>query len=188
MCCGGLQKCPLDPAAGCCGWACQFVIECDDDVDGSFDFESNMLYPRAAFAIDGTFTLPNSPPGQQPLSPGDIARVRELYGCPAPKCPVGCNPTSGANTCSVPTAQDCIYPSLSTPNPRAACACRAGYKATVPGIADTDTTKQWRLPADEGSFRVWVAQGVACDTLCDVSTGVNSCQEVVELPADCLHN
>jgi len=53
---------------------------------------------------------------------------------------------------------------------------------------DTDTTKQWRLPADEGNFRVWVAQGIECDTLCDVPTGIFSCQEVVELPAACLQN
>jgi hypothetical protein len=107
---------------------------------------------------------------------------------PPPQCPIGCNPNPGANTCSWSTAENCIYPSPSTPNPRAACACRAGYKATVPGILDTDTTKQWRLPADEGNFRVWVAQGVACDTLCEVSTGTSPCQEVVELPAACLSN
>jgi hypothetical protein len=104
------------------------------------------------------------------------------------QCPLSCNPSPGANTCSWPTAQDCIYPSPSTKNPRAACACRAGYKSTVPGILDTDTTKQWRLPADEGNFRVWVAQGVACDTLCTVSTGASPCQEVIELPAACLTN
>jgi hypothetical protein len=47
------------------------------------------------------------------------------------------------------------------PDPKAECACRAGYKATDAslGIADGDTTKQWRLPADEGNFRVWVAEG-----------------------------
>jgi hypothetical protein len=101
-------------------------------------------------------------------------------------CPTGCNPD--ANTCSWPTAEDCIYPSPSIPNPRAACACRAGYKATAPGILDTDMTKQWRLPADEGNFRVWVAEGIECNTLCDVWYGPSSCQEVVELPATCLQN
>lgn len=104
------------------------------------------------------------------------------------QCPPGCNPTPGANMCSWPTAEDCIFPSPSTPNPRAACACRAGYKATVPGILDTDTTKQWRLPASEGNFRVWVAEGVECNTLCDIWYGEFSCQEVVELPSDCLSN
>jgi len=75
------------------------------------------------------------------------------------------------------------------PNPRAACACRAGYKATDPslGIVDGDTTKQWRLPADEGNFRVWVAEGVACDTLCDVWYGSTPCGEVTLLGAECLH-
>jgi hypothetical protein len=161
---------------------------------GNFDLNSIMLYRNDAFAKPGTSTLtkgPNPYNNPQALSPEDILRIRELYGClppPPPQCPIGCNPAPGANTCSWPTAEDCIYPSPSTPNPRAACACRAGYKATAPGILDTDTTKQWRLPADEGNFRVWVAQGIECNTLCDVSTGAFSCQEVVELPATCLHN
>lgn len=199
-CCGLPQQCSPPAQNNCCGNACQFTVECGDynvqDVvdGGTFDLNSIMLYRNDAFAIDGTFTLTNGPndhENPQSLSSGDINRVRELYGClapPPPQCPAGCNPASGANTCSFPTAQDCIYPSPFTPNPRAACACRAGYKATAPGISDTDTTKQWRLPADEGNFRVWVAQGVACDTLCDVSTGSDSCQEVLELSADCLHN
>lgn len=152
-----------------------------------------MLYRNDAFAKPGTFTLtggPNAHNNPQSLSSEDILRIRELYGClppPPTQCPAACSPNPGANMCSWPTAQDCIYPSLKVPNPRAACACRAGYKATTPGIADTDTTKQWRLPADEGSFRVWVAEGVACDTLCDIWYGSAPCQEVVELPADCLH-
>ena len=103
-----------------------------------------------------------------------------------PYCPAGCDPQ--ANKCSWPTAQTCIYPSTSVPNPRAACACRAGYKATTPSISDGDTSKQWRLPAPEGNFRVWVAEGVPCDTLCNVSTGSAPCQEVFELSANCLSN
>ena len=58
----------------------------------------------------------------------------------------------------------------------------------MPGIADADTAKQWRLPADEGNFRVWVAQGVACDTLCKNPFGSPPCAEVVELGKECLHN
>lgn len=194
-CCGLPQKCPLPPGDHCCGLACQFTVECGDynsgddgPNGGTFDFNSIMLYRKREFG-DGKVTLPNSPE-QLPFPPSseDFNRIRELYGCLPPKCPVGCNPASGANTCSFPTAQDCVFPSPHISNPRAACACRAGFKATAPGISDTDTTKQWRLPADEGNFRVWVTQGVACDTLCDVSTGVDSCKEVVELPADCLHN
>lgn len=201
--------CGAGPTFGCCGWACQFTAQEGDyniqDMTGpnsdDFDLDSIMLYRNDAFAKPNTFTLtkgPNDHNNPQKLSCGDINRIRELYGCltaPTPaqcttpsQCPIGCNPNSGANTCSWPTAQDCVYPSPLLPNPRAACACRAGFKATVPGITDGDTTKQWRLPADEGNFRVWVAQGVACDTLCDVSYGSAPCQEVTELPADCLHN
>lgn len=195
------QCCGAPPTYACCGWACQFIVEFGDynsqDIGmdgGNFDLNSIMLYRNDAFAKPGTSTLtkgPNQYNNPQALSPEDILRIRELYGClppPPPQCPIGCNPAPGANTCSWPTAEDCIYPSPSTPNPRAACACRAGYKATAPGILDTDTTKQWRLPADEGNFRVWVAQGIECNTLCEVSTGAFSCQEVVELPMTCLHN
>jgi hypothetical protein len=195
------QCCGAPPTFGCCGWACQFTPEfgeynSQDPVGangGDFDLNSIMLYRNDAFAKPGTLTLtggPNVHNNPQTLSSEDINRIKELYGCVAPqppKCPVGCNPHSGANTCSWPTAQDCIYPSPLIANPRGACACRAGFKATTAGILDTDTTKQWRLPADEGNFRVWVAQGVACDTLCDVSYGSMPCQEVTQLPADCLH-
>ena len=155
-----------------------------------------MLYRNDAFARPGTLTLldgPNTYQNPQTLSSGDINRVKELYGCandtkPPVTCPKGCNPLAGQNTCSFPTAATCVYPSPALANPRAACACRAGFKATAPGITDADTTKQWRLPAPEGNFRVWVAEGVVCDTLCDVPTGAESCREVAELPADCLHN
>ena len=199
------QCCGLEPYYGCCGWACQFTPQFDlynsQDPEpangGAYDFDSIMLYRNDAFAKPGTLTLtkgPNTYNNPQTLSSGDINRVKELYGClpdhphpPTGKCPAGCDPTAGKNSCSWPTAPVCIFPSPSIPNPRAACACRAGYKATAPGIANDDTTKQWRLPAPEGNFRVWVAEGVACDTLCDVSTGVDSCKEVAELPAECLH-
>ena len=164
---------------------------------GDYDFDSIMLYRNDAFAKPGTLTLtggPNTYQNPQKLSSGDINRIKELYGCldnnppQPPKCPKGCDPTAGKNQCSWPTAPVCVYPSPSLSKPRAACACRAGYKATAAGIADTDTDKQWRLPPPEGNFRVWVAEGVACDTLCNTPTGVESCREVSELPAECLHN
>ena len=192
--------CGRAPNYGCCGWACQFspdfsLYNSQSPVDPDYDFDSIMLYRNDAFAKPGTLTLTNGPNtynNPQALSKGDIIRVKELYGCldnpNPPTCPKACNPIAGLNQCSWPTAGTCVYPSTSVANPRAACACRAGYKATAPGIADTDTTKQWRLPAPEGNFRVWVAEGVPCDTLCNTSTGVDSCKEVSELPADCLHN
>ncbi|KAI9763051.1 MAG: hypothetical protein M1840_000942 [Geoglossum simile] len=184
--------CGKAPGYDCCGWACQFTPQFGDYNSGSapenggkFDLDSVMMYRRDAFAKPSTFTLTNGPNDHnnpQHLSPGDINRVRELYRCLAPKCPVGCDPHS--NTCSYPSAQDCIYPSPNVAKPRAACACRAGYKANA---ANDDTSKHWRLPADEGNFRVWVAQGVECDTLCSVPWGASSCQEVKELGAECLH-
>ncbi|KAI9773232.1 MAG: hypothetical protein M1839_002194 [Geoglossum umbratile] len=181
--------CGKPPNFLCCGLACQFTPSFGDynvqdapENGGKFDLDSIMMYRRDAFAKPGTFTLTNGPNDHnnpQHLSPEDINRVRELYGC---LCPIGCNPNG--NTCSIPTAQTCVYPSLKVSNPRAACACRAGYKANA---ANSDTSKHWRLPADEGNFRVWVAQGVPCDTLCDVPWGVFSCQEVKQLGAECLH-
>ena len=194
--------CGKAPNYGCCGWACQFTPEFiyyneQDPVPengGAYDLNSIMLYRNSAFAKSGTFTLLNGPNdynNPQELSSGDINRIKQLYGClpPGPKqCSPGCNPNPGQNKCSWPTAQTCVFPSPSTPNPRAACACRAGFKATTLDIPDNDTTKQWRLPADEGNSRVWVAEGVPCDTPCAYSAGADSCQEVSELPKDCLHN
>ena len=100
-----------------------------------------------------------------------------------PFCPSGCDPLS--NQCHI-TAQTCIYPDTSKVGKSAHCACRAGYKATTADIADGDVSQQWRLPAPEGSFRVWVAQGVACDTLCTGSDSSAPCGEITELSADCL--
>jgi hypothetical protein len=192
-----------DPDNNCCGptgtccdfYSCQFLLdhttfwnqEGPGAPGAAYDLNSIMHYRRNAFTGNGLDTLGGGPlSNPSALSPGDIARVQELYGClapPKPKCPAACDPLF--NTCSQPTAQTCIFPSVKFANPRGACACRAGYKAD--SVADGDTTKQWRLPADEGNFRVWVAQGVSCNTLCNVSTGSAPCGEVTELPADCLH-
>jgi hypothetical protein len=49
-----------------------------------------------------------------------------------------------------------------------------------------DVTNQWRLPVEAQEHRVWVAEGVKCDTLCDVSTGVDSCLEVPLIAAECI--
>ncbi len=205
---------PVPDPASCClpGQCCDFDL-CQFTIDpgsyhgqdgpdapgAAYDIDSIMHYVSTAFAKSGTETLVGAPkefPGN--LSAGDIARVRHLYGCvattepdpkpdPRPECPAPCNPL--ANRCSA-TAVTCVYPSLevlradSASIPRGACACRAGYKAD--GVADDDSTKQWRLPADEGNFRVWVAEGVECNTLCEKSTGPESCGEVKELSAACL--
>ncbi|KAM0713561.1 hypothetical protein Q7P37_010523 [Cladosporium fusiforme] len=59
-----------------------------------------------------------------------------------------------------------------------------GYKAT--GYANNDIINHWRLPIESHEHRVWVAEGVKCDTLCDVSTGVDSCLEVSLVAAECV--
>lgn len=101
-------------------------------------------------------------------------------------CPAGCNPLSGHNKCDVTTAPTCIYPDPRVPKPRAACACRPGYKAYRNGEEPKGEMKQWRLPIVGQEHRVWVAEGVRCDVLCDVSSGVGSCREVVEVDAGCV--
>jgi hypothetical protein len=184
----------IEPPPTCCGAAAcgldlSFEILPGYWAGSPFDLDSIMLLSSWTLAKPGTYTLTkkdDSLINPLTLSPSDITRVRQLYGCPGVggQCGKACNPASGKNMCSIPTAEDCVFPSPSKTNPRPACACRAGYKATGPGIANGDTTKQWRLPADEGNFRVWVAENVPCDTLCNDS----SCSEVTELPASCLHN
>lgn len=98
-----------------------------------------------------------------------------------PACPKACNPHN--NRCDA-TAPTCIYPDPKVAEPRGACACRPGYKAT--GYANTDVVNQWRLPIESHEHRVWVAEGVKCDTLCDVSTGIDSCLEVSLIGAECV--
>ena len=99
-------------------------------------------------------------------------------------CPVGCNIHD--NQCDKTTAPTCIFPDPRVSNPRGACACRPGFKAS--NFQDNDTTKQWRLPIPGQEHRVWVAEGVACDKLCTVSSGINSCREVNEIAVECAGN
>ncbi|OAL48109.1 hypothetical protein IQ07DRAFT_589575 [Pyrenochaeta sp. DS3sAY3a] len=103
---------------------------------------------------------------------------------PAASCPKACDPHF--NTCDATTAPSCVFPDPSVPNPRAACACRPGYKAT--GVEDSDTAKQWRLPINGQDYRVWVAEGVICNTTCGISTGVDSCKEVTVIDSRCIGN
>lgn len=96
-------------------------------------------------------------------------------------CPKACDPHY--NKCDI-TAPTCIFPDPRVTGPRGACACRPGYKAT--GYTNNDYKNQWRLPVEAQEHRVWVAEGVKCDTLCDVSTGVDSCLEITLLAAECV--
>ncbi|KAK0717521.1 hypothetical protein B0T26DRAFT_751565 [Lasiosphaeria miniovina] len=150
--------------------------------------------------ITVTVTQRVYPTGYPPLPPGSYCPDGPLPLCKAPPpttcpdgtappckappatCPAGCAVHS--NHCDATTAPTCIFPDPRVPNPRAACACRPGYKASAP-VADTDTARQWRLDIPGQEHRVWVAEGVACDQLCVVSTGVDSCREVTALPAAC---
>ncbi|KAH8769460.1 hypothetical protein F5882DRAFT_508283 [Hyaloscypha sp. PMI_1271] len=81
-----------------------------------------------------------------------------------------CNPNPFFNKCTITTS--CI----NTPSGNDYCACRAGYRAD--GLAPTNP-KQFRLAFPGQEYRVFVAPGVSCDTLCTSPfPGPQSCQEV----------
>lgn len=96
-------------------------------------------------------------------------------------CPKACD--VHFNTCDPKTAPTCIYPNPQVARPRAACACRPGWKAAA--FAEGDTTKQWRLPILGQEHRVWVAEGVKCDKEC-TGFGVNSCKEITVISEACV--
>jgi len=82
-----------------------------------------------------------------------------------------CNPISGLNRCDITTS--CIW---TLPDRRNYCACRAGYRAD--GLDPTDQ-RQFRLEFPGQTYRVFVAPGVVCNTLCTTPfPGPDSCREV----------
>ncbi|KAI5795628.1 hypothetical protein EDC01DRAFT_652966 [Geopyxis carbonaria] len=86
-----------------------------------------------------------------------------------------CIPYPGQNLCDITTS--CIN---TEPNGELHCACRAGYKGD--NVADSDTSQQARLQFIGQEYRVFVAPGVVCNTLCDSPhPGPSSCQEVVQI-------
>jgi Astacin (Peptidase family M12A) len=166
----------------CCGLACQFNIDNSATLDhsGPYRTTSIMQYRADAFAKSGTVTLEGIPPEVVPVSnPAmpdivDYQRICKIYNqqCPPPPspCPT-CNPTSGLNKCDITTS--CITTSPGNNH----CACRAGYRANAPG---SQTAVQFRLPFPGQEYRVFVAPGVVCDTLCDNPFGApdSICNEV----------
>lgn len=121
-----------------------------------------------------SYTPPTSsyspPPYVKPAAPADGS------------CPKAC--LVHYNSCDKTTAPTCIFPDPYVSNPRGACACRPGYKASY--VTDGDTSKHWRLPVVGQEHRVWVAEGVPCDMLCKNPWGVDSCREVKELGKECI--
>ncbi|KAF1994026.1 hypothetical protein P154DRAFT_448640, partial [Amniculicola lignicola CBS 123094] len=79
----------------------------------------------------------------------------------------------------------CIYPDPFVTNPRAACACRPGYRAAAPV---DDVASHWRLQVPGLEDFVWVAEGVECNTRCDGDPGTPDCREVTALAKECLSN
>ncbi|KAH6720852.1 hypothetical protein BKA61DRAFT_471211 [Leptodontidium sp. MPI-SDFR-AT-0119] len=81
-----------------------------------------------------------------------------------------CNPNPFLNKCTITTS--CI----NTPTGNDYCACRAGYRAD--GLDATDA-RQFRLAFPGQEYRVFVAPGVECNTLCTTPfPGPDSCKEV----------
>ena len=107
--------------------------------------------------------MPPGPPGP-PSPPTPPTPPSQPENCPCQTC----NPSS--NLCTITTS--CI----NTPSGNDYCACRAGYRAD--GLAPTDP-KQFRLAFLGQEYRVFVAPGVSCDTLCtNPFPGPQSCVEV----------
>lgn len=125
-----------------------------------------------------TPTYSYTPPTSSYTPPPYVQQPPAAYG----SCPKAC--LVHYNSCDKTTAPTCIFPDPYVPNPRGACACRPGYKASY--AADGDTTKQWRLPIVGQEHRVWVAEAVVCDSLCKNPYGVDSCREVKELGKECI--
>ncbi len=94
---------------------------------------------------------------------------------PTTQCQM-CNPNPFFNKCTITTS--CI----NAPGNKLYCACRAGYRAN--GLLPTDQ-RQFRLEFPGQEYRVFVAPGIECDTLCtDPHPGPTSCQEV-PVRSDC---
>ncbi|KAF2179571.1 hypothetical protein K469DRAFT_798613 [Zopfia rhizophila CBS 207.26] len=130
---------------------------------------------------DGPCPITPSPPKcpngtDPPCEPAPFPLPGNVSTCPRP-CDVH------YNSCDPTTAPTCIFPDPRIAYPRAACACRPGYKSSE--YADSDTTKQWRLPIVGQEHRVWVAESVLCDKICN-GYGVDSCKEVAELGKECV--
>jgi hypothetical protein len=132
----------------------------------------------AIYPSNWTCTPPPEPPAGEYHPTPPTQYPPPSYG----QCPKPCN--VHYNTCDATTAPTCIYPDPYVAYPRAACACRPGYKAG--GYADSDAGRHWRLPVRGQEYRVWVAEGVKCDKLCTISWGVDSCKEVTLLGRDCV--
>jgi len=113
------------------------------------------------------------------LEPGEQCDDGNLIngdGCSS-KCKIEplcstCNPIPGLNHCDITTS--CI---TTEPSGHTQCACRAGYRANALG---SQVALQWRIPFPGQEYRVFVAPGVPCDTLCNVPFGAPSdiCNEV----------
>jgi len=89
-----------------------------------------------------------------------------------------CNPTSGLNKCDISTS--CI---TTFPSGKHYCACRAGFKANAP---DSQIAIHYRLNFPGQEYRVFVAPGVECNTLCNNPFGApqDICTEI-QVVAQC---
>jgi len=142
--------------------------------------------PGSNCSTSCTFCAPTSHCGDGHVDPGEQCDLGAKNGAPGSTCdatchivPVPqvcqtCDPNPFNNKCTITTS--CIV----TPTNRDFCACRAGYRAD--GLLATDP-KQFRLNFPGQEYRVFVAPGVECNTLCDHPfPGPQSCMEVAVQP------
>lgn len=185
-CCGdGVVEAPEECDAGAlngvygsgCSTDCTFCGYCGDGVVDDVEGEQ----------CDDGWHL-NGTPGSNCSATCQFAPVTCSCGCSYEKTATGateaeceancqaqctcqtCNPSPPLNFCDITTS--CI----TTPTNNDYCACRAGYRAD--GLNPTDS-KQFRLAFPGQEYRVFVAPGVSCNTLCtNPFPGPLSCQEV----------
>jgi len=148
-----------------CGYCGDGVADDGEECDNGWDQNGS-----PGNSCSSTCTIVNSHPSTSctasPTIQVPTPPIKTPGGCGCPTC----NATSGLNLCT--TSTSCI----STPNSRYYCACRAGYRGD--NLSPTDP-KQFKLLFSGQEYRVFVATGVECNTLCtNPFPGPDSCKEV----------
>ncbi|KAF2472419.1 zincin [Lindgomyces ingoldianus] len=113
------------------------------------DSASTSSFPSTA-SLPTPLSLPSP---SSTSSPPSIANPPNPPNPPNSTCPGYCQP--------YPKTNDCHLPCIPILGEIKWCVCTSGYKSCFP---DNDTKHQWRVRYPELQDRVWLAEGVQCDT------------------------